>query len=496
MKNLYFMVTLLLLMMMISCKSGSEENAGTASLHSSETLRLCPDNPRYLEYKGDPVILISSAEHYGSLVNLDFNYKLYLESLGKEGFNYTRIFTGTYIEPVENIFGIEMNTLAPLPGRFLAPWTKIGEKYDLGSFNPAYFNRLKDFMSIAGENGIIVEVTLFTSIYAENAWLLSPFNIKNNVNGVGETEFSRVHTLYNGQLKQFQEQYIRKMASELNGYDNFFFEIQNEPWSDHPCGVAYVNLEDEDVFSRPWQKKVEIANGLSMEWQAWVSSVIRDEESKMTNTHLIAQNISNFQYDIELLPEGVSMVNFHYALSGAAQMNLDLGGVVGLDETGFMPHEDQLYINQAWRIILSGAGLYNNLDYSFTVGHETGDWTIPESNPGWGGPEFRRKLSILKETIAQVPFHQMDYSGQILESNIPGMKQYGLQKPGESYLVFIESFEDGELVPLVPSNLYQVTFINVDTGEKGSNEVRLGNGEAIHSPYPEEQVVLLINQTY
>ena len=486
---------LLLILLMFSCNAPSEKNTGVREVRSAETLRLLPENPRYLEYKGNPLILITSAEHYGAMVNLDFDYKLYLEILRKEGFNYTRIFTGTYIEPVENIFGIRKNTLAPLPGRFIAPWVKEDGKYDLDRFSSSFFERLKDFVGEAEKLGVIVEITLFTSIYAENAWNLSPFNAKNNINGVGELPFQRVNTLYNGELLDYQQKYIQKVVRELNGFDNFFFEIQNEPWSDNQNLAGFVNESDREVLTRTWQKQVHIANAVSMKWQAWVASVIKKEESALPKSHLIAQNICNFQYDLNQVPDGISLINFHYALPGAARMNLELGAVIGLDETGFMPHDELLYLDQAWRIILSGAGLYNNLDYSFTAGNERGDWPVPDGNPGWGGPDFRKKLSILVETMELVPYWEMDVSGDLLASDGSAMKQYGLQKEGEVYLVFLEQVESHELVPLIKEGEYEATFINVDNGAQNSEILELGNGKVLHAPVNEERMALLIKKS-
>jgi len=481
--------------MAASCQSPVKEDQEDVREESSPTVKLCQDNPRYLEYMGEPVILITSAEHYGAVLNLDFDYKLYLNTLAKEGFNYTRIFTGTYIEPVNNIFRIQKNTLAPFPGRFLAPWINQNGLYDLERFNPDYFARIKDFIQEAEKQEIVVEVTLFTSIYAENSWILCPFNSINNINQVGDIPFQRVNTLYNGELQKYQEQYIRKMVSELNDFDNIFFEIQNEPWADNGCLGAYANEEDDSVFKRSWQKRVEVANLLAMDWQEWVVELIHKEEANLPKKHLVAQNICNFEFDLDTFPHGISMVNFHYALPGAVQMNLDLGGVIGLDETGFMPHEEALYIDQAWRFILSGGGLYNNLDYSFTSDTEAGDWTIPETNPGWGGPGFREKLSILAETINLVPFHEMEFSGSILDEDAGGMKQYGLQKEGEIYLLFLENLKDSELVPRVPSSTYEVSFINVDTGEIKVEMLSLGNEQAIISPYAGDRVALMISKS-
>jgi hypothetical protein len=78
--------------------------AGHSSLH--------PDNPRYFLFRGEPAILITSAEHYGAVLNLDFDYKPSFEERAAHGLNSTRTFTGAYVEP-KGAFNLARNTLAP-----------------------------------------------------------------------------------------------------------------------------------------------------------------------------------------------------------------------------------------------------------------------------------------------------------------------------------------------------------------------------------------------
>src|SRR5918992_3750729 len=108
-------------------------------------LRLDPRNPHYLVFRGKPTVLITSGEHYGAVVNADFDYVRYLDELKRHGFNHTRVFSGTYIEPGEpapflppsTFLGYD-NTLAPRPGRFVSPWARdrpgsgSGARFDLG----------------------------------------------------------------------------------------------------------------------------------------------------------------------------------------------------------------------------------------------------------------------------------------------------------------------------------------------------------------------------
>ena len=50
-------------------------------------IRLLKSNPHYLEFRGKPTLLVSSAEHYGSLLNPDFDYVKHLDTLASYGFN-------------------------------------------------------------------------------------------------------------------------------------------------------------------------------------------------------------------------------------------------------------------------------------------------------------------------------------------------------------------------------------------------------------------------
>jgi len=116
----------------------------------AQPISLHPENPHYFEYKGNPVILITSGEHYGAVINRDLDYEIYLHTLAEDGLNLTRIFCGTYVEHPGS-FGIKHNTLAPPAESFLAPWKRTdvvgnrggGTKFDLDRWDPEYFERLK-----------------------------------------------------------------------------------------------------------------------------------------------------------------------------------------------------------------------------------------------------------------------------------------------------------------------------------------------------------------
>src|SRR5438093_13193566 len=87
--------------------------AGTVA---AQPLALHPDNPHYFLFRGKPTVLITSGEHYGAVLNQDFDYTKYLNTLARDRLNGTRTWAGAYCEP-PTAFSISSNTLAPVPGR-------------------------------------------------------------------------------------------------------------------------------------------------------------------------------------------------------------------------------------------------------------------------------------------------------------------------------------------------------------------------------------------
>ncbi len=380
---------------------------------AAEPLRLHPKNPNYFQFRGQSAILVGATEHYGAVVNRDFAYQAYLDTIASDHLNLTRLFVGSYYEKA-NAFGIRNNTLAPAAGRALLPWARSatpgaadgGAKLDLARWDPAYFERLRSFVAEAGKRGIVVEIVLFSSYYGDG-WPLSPLNAANNVNGIGAVAREKATTLGDEKLVAEQEKLVRKLALELRDFDNVYYEIQNEPWADHeqPVDVVHPMLLPADLPSAAWKNRVDLALPESLAWQARIAAVISETEARLGVHHLIAQNFCNHRYPLRDVDPRVSILNFHYAWPEAATLNLGLRRAVAFDETGFAtahdrvsaPDTDATYRRQAWEFLMAGGAAFDLLDYSFTVGHEDG--TFVNDAPGGGSPALRRQLRILKDFL-------------------------------------------------------------------------------------------------
>lgn len=384
-------------------------------------IQLNADNPHYFMWNGRPLVLISSGEHYGAVLNLDFDIHRYLDTLATGGMMLTRTFSGAYCEP-DGAFNIARNTLAPAPGRFLCPWARSdqpgyangGNKFDLTRWDEAYFARLKDFVGYAEQKGIVVEFTLFCPMYEDKQWNLSPMNSRNNVNGLGDIGRNDVYTLNkNGGLLANQEALTRKLVTELNPFDNVMFEICNEPYF----------------------------GGVTMEWQHHIANLIVETERGLPKRHLITQNIANNQAKIENPHPAVSVFNFHYASPpDTVSLNYQLNKVIGDNETGFRGTNNIPYRTEAWDFILAGGGLFNNLDYSFVAGHEDGTFVYPASQPGGGNPELRRELKILRDFIDGFDFVHMKPDNSVIQGGVPaGGTARVLVDPGKACAIYLRN---------------------------------------------------------
>ncbi len=477
--------------------------ASTPQAAKSQPIRLHPTNPHYFLFRGKAVALITSGEHYGAVLNRDFDYHRYLATLEADGLNYTRLFTGSYVEVPAKSFGILHNDLAPEPGRFLAPWARSdtpdyaggGNKFDLEKWDPEFFMRYRDFLAEAAKRGIIVEVTLFSAHYAEAQWQMSALNSANNINGTDAIDWKKLNTLDNGKILAYQEKYTRKLVSEANGFDNVIFEIQNEPWSDRPLLTDVINPYLRPPARDSFPNSVDLPDELSMAWQARIVEWITQEESALPNRHLIAQNYSNFRLPVRKLLPNVDVVNFHYAYPEAVLLNYDLGKAISYDETGFLGREDDAYRRQAWNFMLSGGSVFGALDYSFTIGHEDGSYSEP-NGPGGGSPTLRHQLRVLSEFLQSFSLVDLRPDTHTVK-HAAGTSARMLSNPGKQYAIYLDGNGPTELTLELPRGQYSCEWVNVKTGTIDQLEgfIHKGGKKLLTSPAFQNGIALRLKRT-
>ncbi len=438
-----------------------------------QPIKLHPQNPHYFLFRGKATVLITSGEHYGAVLNLDFDHRKYLAALEKLGFNLTRTFSGAYCEPV-GAFNIRENTLAPGKGKLICPWARSrkggypngGNRFDLSRWDPAYFRRLRDFVSQASKRGVVVELVLFCPFYKDAMWDLSPMNAANNVNGVGGIKRTSAYTLKNGKLLTVQDAMVRRIVAELRDFDNLYYEICNEPYF----------------------------GGVTLAWQQHIAETIVAAEKPFKARHLIAQNIANGSKRIVKPNPAVSIFNFHYATPPkTVALNYGLNKVIGDDETGFKGSGDGPYRMEGWDFILAGGGVYDNLDYSFTCGHEDG--TGKNKAPGGGGRSLHEQLGILAGFINGFDFVRMRPDNSVIKAGVPTKATArALVEPGKAYAVYVRGAAHVDLAVELPAGSYKAEWLNTKTGRIDKREQfdHGGGPKTLHSPKYTEDIALRI----
>jgi hypothetical protein len=337
-----------------------------------------------------------------------------------------------------------------------------GNKFDLEKWDDAYFDRLNGFIEQARKLGIIVEVTIFCSMYTDENWSINPFNPVNNVNELQIDDYRKINTIDNGPFMAVQTRLVQTIVRELNQYPNLFYEIQNEPWGDQRVETSFPNTRVTGRRNQRLARTGPVTDAADA-WEAKIAELIQETEGTLPNKHLIAQNFGNQGHPIESVSPRISILNFHYAWPDAVTWNYGWDRVIGFDESGFAGPDDDVYRAQAWRFMLSGGGLFNSLDYSFYVGKEDG--TGPNTAGGGGSSKLRKQLAILSRLLHSLNLVTLQPDCRFVKL-APGCVVHGLSDPGKQYVAFIEgTLPDAIQLNLLPGS-YQGEWIDVFGNEE------------------------------
>jgi len=262
-------------------------------------LRRLESNPRYFtDGSGKPILLTGSHNWHNFQDNghglpgsedppPEFDYDGYLDFLERHGHNFFRLWRWESPkwtdDPPDRTFKYS----------FPHPWKRSGPgdaadgkpKFDLKSFDPSYFDRLRDRVKKAGDRGIYVSVMLFEGreLQFTDAWTFHPFHAPNNINEI-DADTARRGSRYN-QLKDdpmgkkvlaLQEAYVKKVIDTVNDLDNVLYEICNEA-GDYSTSWQYhfIDFIHKDEAGRPKQHPV----GMTFQYSGGSNKLLIDSHA-------------------------------------------------------------------------------------------------------------------------------------------------------------------------------------------------------------------------
>ena len=219
-----------------------------------------------------------------------FDYGAYLEFLKEHGHNFIRLWRW---EQFKSQAGGGSYHLCMTP----QPWSRSGPetakdgkaKFDLESWDQAYFDRLRSRVIAAYHQGIYVAVMLFDGFAlhlcpAPDNVEGHPFYWANNINGIGITSIVDYQVLpLDSRVQALQATYIHKVIDTLHDLPNVLWEVANES-----SGGGSVDRQFAEALgladSPDW--------GDSTEWQYWVIDVVkRYEQEKDYEKHPIGMTM-------------------------------------------------------------------------------------------------------------------------------------------------------------------------------------------------------------
>jgi|GEM_PF-158222 len=408
-------------------------------------LQIHPKNPRYFTDGSGKVILLTGSHTWASFQERgvegetpDFDYERYLNFMEGYGHNFMRMWTWEHAQWMQFVPSDTLIRYKPMAYVRTGSGKAIDgkPKFDLSRFNQAYFDRLRERVSIAGERGIYVSVMLFQGFSVEqkgtqgvdpkkgNAWDGHPFNEKNNINGVngdlnGDGEGNETHTLKNPNVTRLQERYIRKVIDTLNDLDNVLWEISNEShtgsieWHDH-----MIRFIKEYEASKPKQHPVGMTS------------------SPISNPPLFAGPAD------WISPNGKRYLNDPPDTEGRK--------VIIVDNDHINPwNSDPEWV---WKNFMRG-NQFILMDHYMDFRIGSPDKPDPKHNPARRAMGLARRLAERVDLVSLVPHADL------------ASTRYCLADPGREYLVYHPTSAPKEFTVALKPGKYSVEWINTSNGK-------------------------------
>jgi hypothetical protein len=426
-------------------------------------------NPFYWEYKGQPVLLLGGSDDDNLFQWTAERLRPHLDLLKAAGGNYVR---NTMSDRPDG--GFELYAFQRLPGG----------KYDLGQWNPEYWDRFERFLRWTAERDIVVQIEVWDRFdYSRNHWPPHPYNPKNNVNYTYEQSgFAEEYPDHPGRNQQpfffttpkqrnntvvlkHQQRFVDKLLSYSLKHGHVLYCMDNETSGEEEWGRYWANYIKERA------KKAGVRVYVTEMWDDWD---IKAERHRRTFDH---PEIYDF---VDVSQNNHNSGDQHWANArwvreylSSRPRPINTVKTYGADGSRFGP-TDQHGLERFWRHILAG--------FASARFHR------PDSGLGLNAKaqasiRAARKLESLVKLWEVVPANDLLVEREDNEA-------YLAARPGRAYVIY---FTNGGAVRLsAAAGSYTLRWIEVNTGEWGSEGPLVSDGSAaVAAPGPGNWVAVI-----
>jgi hypothetical protein len=404
-----------------------------------------PEHPRYLMVKDDPakkIVYLTGAHTWAEFQNYQdekFNYTDWLNKLVGWKHNFMRGWTW------------EDDYYSPMP------FKKVGKKYDLTSYNPAFFDLYKKRLRETAKRKIYVGVMLFQGWSVKNStrsrnpipWPRHPYHKNNNINGIdgdpkGEGHGKTIHGLGIPAVTALQEKYVKHFIDELNGFDNIVWEIGNE------------------------------CNKESAKWQYHIIDFIKSYEASKPKQHLVWINSRvEAVFDPQCHAELVSPNNPAYLKNPPVAT----GKKIVISDSD---HNAPLRVTYDWAWKSFARGMMPIL---MDCGYQGLTWykrDMKPQHPKW--QQMRDALGIMRTYAEKINLVKM--IPQKEKTKTPCSTSFCLYQTGKEYLVY-QPVKDKPFTVDMPAGKYMYEWINPVEGKANTGVLEAKGGtNNFTAPFP------------
>jgi len=434
-----------------------------SAAESPDTDRIQPwtKNPRYWQYRGQPVLLLGGSKDDNLFQIPDL--KEHLDEIRAAGGNYIR---NTMSDRKDK--GFEIYPFFQRPDG----------KYDLEQWNEEYWRRFENMLQWTAERGIIVQIEVWDRFdYSTRNWEPHPYNPKNNINYTyAQSGFAEQYPQHPGANKQpfffttpaqrnnqtvlkYQQRFVEKMLSYTLRHNHVLYCMDNETSAEEAWGAYWAD------FIRQKARQAGRQVCLTEMWDAWD---LKADEHKRTFDHPERYDFCDVSQNNQKKGQE-HWDNFQWARQRIASKPRPLNTVKTYGADGGRYGNNRDGLERFWRHIVGGVA---------SARFHRPDSGLGLSQPAVASLQAARKLeSIIK-------LWEVEPANQLLGERADN-EAYLAAKPGEAYVLY---FTNGGSVGLNLKNApgrFSIRWIDISTGQWGKQEsVDGGMVVSINAPSP------------
>jgi hypothetical protein len=436
---------------------------------SSGRIQPWPANPRYWQFKGQPVLLLGGSKD-DNLFQIP-NLKEHLDEMAAVGGNYIR---NTMSD--RNDKGFEVYPFKRLPDG----------RYDLEQWNDEYWQRFENLLRWTAERDIIVQLEIWDRFdYSTRNWPPHPYNPKNNVNYTAEQSgLAADYPDHPGQNKQpfffttpqqrnnpvvlkYQQRFVEKMLSYTLRHDHVLYCMDNETSAQEAWGAYWAG------FIRERAKQAGKQVCLTEMWDAWD---LKADEHRRTFDRPERYDFCDVSQNNQKSGQE-HWDNFQWVRQriAARPRPLNTTKTYGADGGRFGTNRDGL--ERWWRHVIGGVAAAR--------------FHRPDSGLGLSDPA-KAALRAARKLESLIKLWDVEPANQLLTDRAAN-EAYLAAKPGVAYAL---CFTEGGSVGLNLSNApgrFEVRWIDLATGEWGKRgQVKGGGITSLVAPGPGPWVAAIV----